>query len=83
MVGPESANPCVHAMSSTGPQVGQLPRQRAQRGADLEAGEGRAEAVPRAAPEGQVRVGGAVGVEPVGIGEDARVAVGGLEPDEH
>jgi hypothetical protein len=43
----------------------------------LEAGETGAEAVARALAEGQMRVRAAGDVEPVGVGEDGRIAVGG------
>lgn len=53
--------------------------QRGERLVYLQPGEGSAKAVVQAAPEAQVLVVRAVGVEPVGVGEPAGIAAGGGE----
>jgi len=82
--GPESTKPWTHSTSPRlhpEPQARHLVRERPQRRAELEAGEGGAEAVVRPAAEGDVAGAVAAGAERVRVGEPA--GVGRLDPDEH
>jgi hypothetical protein len=62
-------------------EAGQV-QQVTERGLELDAGEGRAQAVVGAAAEGEVRVRCACGGEVVGAGVAGRVAVGGGEAEQ-